>query len=471
MENAIELQKPNQIDTHQEFKDIMKNNLLPLALATACSAMTPGLSQAQQPESTKGIIYAEPQDISSNVPLEKVLAVSAFFQNPQNMVKIQFPTDESKFAWVNMSKYYHSAQVMREGPVSALPYGIDPAIGKVVYKNRDGKMLTVNEHFDTKPIDAMIVVKSGKVVYERYKTMRPDDKHIWYSVSKVTGSTMLAFLEHEGKVDVNKPVSDYLPELKGSEWDTVKVVEALDMATGLNGTEHDEPEQNSRTDPDQIWYRWAATEAVGIVADVRKRNESWVDVLRAMKRKTPGHEKFEYNSINTFVVNRIAERVAGKPLYEQFSERIWSEVGMEHDAYYLVSPSGNTLGFMGVNSTLRDLARFGMVFTPSCKQIAGEQIIPDAIMKKIHDRTYVAMYDKGYVGKNNTQSFYDDAGKIANRYQWDAVLSDGDLFKAGVGGQGVYISPATDTVVAWFCTGTGKDQEEAMARAIVKSLK
>jgi hypothetical protein len=45
------------------------------------------------------------------------------------------------------------------------------------------------------------------------------------------------------------------------------------------------------------------------------------------------------------------------------------------------------------------------------------------------------------------------------------------MFKSGVGGQGVYISPATDTVVAWFCTSDGTNQEETMARAIVKSLK
>jgi len=45
---------------------------------------------------------------------------------------------------------------------------------------------------------------------------------------------------------------------------------------------------------------------------------------------------------------------------------------MEHDAFYLASPSGNTLGFPGVNSTLRDLARFGMFFTPSVMKIVGE---------------------------------------------------------------------------------------------------
>jgi hypothetical protein len=72
------------------------------------------------------------------------------------------------------------------------------------------------------------------------------------------------------------------------------------------------------------------------------------------------------------------------------------------------------------------------------------------------------------VGKEFQQSFPDITG-LANRYQWDIVFPDGDIFKAGVGGQGLYISPARDTVVVWF--STGKQEEEIMARAIVKSLK
>lgn len=45
----------------------------------------------------------------------------------------------------------------------------------------------------------------------------------------------------------------------------------------------------------------------------------------------------------------------------QFEERIWSKTGMEHDAYYVVGPNGLTLGLMGVNSSLRDMALFGRV--------------------------------------------------------------------------------------------------------------
>ena len=142
---------------------------------------------------------------------------------------------------------------------------------------------------------------------------------------------------------------------------------------------------------------------------------------------------------------------------------------MEHDTLYIVAPNGNTLGFMGVNSTLRDFARFGMAFTPSCTKLAGEQLVPQAVLDKIQDTSHADMYGKGFVGKKEERFFPDETG-IANRYQWDAVFSDGDIYKGGVGGQVLYISPATDTVVCCFCTGTGMDQEECMARAIVKSL-
>ena len=47
---------------------------------------------------------------------------------------------------------------------------------------------------------------------------------------------------------------------------------------------------------------------------------------------------------------------------------------------------------------------------------------------------------------------------LANRYQWDIVTPDGDLFKAGVGGQGLWVSPSRDAVVVFFSTGTQEDE-------------
>jgi CubicO group peptidase (beta-lactamase class C family) len=455
-------------------RDFLKTTAIGAAAGAAGLGLHSGaaLAQAESAGSmatSQGIIYADPENLSNNVPLSKVLEITEFLNAPENRVQIQFPSDKTQYAWVNMSRFYPTAQVRRDGPISELGYQIDPGIGEVSYQNQKGETLTVNSHFETLPIDALIVVKGGNVLYERYRTMAPTDKHMLFSCSKITGSTLLAFLEQEGKIDVDRPVSDYVEELKGSVWDTVRLVEALDMATGLDGTEHDEPNGDSRTNPDQIWYRWAATQAVGVLGDVKQRNEQWYDVLRSMQRRKPAYEVFEYNSINTFVMNRTVERIADQPLNEQFSDRFWSKLGMEHDSYYMCAPNGFTLGFMGLNPTLRDFARFGMAFTPSSTKLAGERLVPQAILDKIQDMTHADMYGKGFVGKSKMPHFPNDP-VIANRYQWDAVFPDGDFIKYGVGGQGLYISPATDTVVVWLCTSDGTNPEDTMARAIVKSL-
>ncbi len=67
------------------------------------------------------------------------------------------------------------------------------------------------------------------------------------------------------------------------------------------------------------------------------------------------------------------------------------------------------------------------------------------------------------------QESFPDIKGLANRYQWDIVFPDGDLYKGGVGGQGIYVSPSADAVVVWF--STGHQLEEVLAHAIANSLK
>jgi hypothetical protein len=42
---------------------------------------------------------------------------------------------------------------------------------------------------------------------------------------------------------------------------------------------------------------------------------------------------------------------------------------------------------------------------------------------------------------------------VANSYRWNIVFEDGNFYKEGIGGQGLYISPSRDMVLAWFCSG------------------
>ena len=63
-------------------------------------------------------------------------------------------------------------------------------------------------------------------------------------------------LEAEGKVDVQKQVVDYVPELKGTEWDGITVLSALSMALGLQLEETLE----SIVDPTSIIVRFFSAE-------------------------------------------------------------------------------------------------------------------------------------------------------------------------------------------------------------------
>ncbi len=79
------------------------------------------------------------------------------------------------------------------------------------------------------------------------------------------------------------------------------------------------------------------------------------------------------------------------------------------------------------------------------------------------------IYDKGYVGQT-MMKYFPGEKNMTNRYMWDAILSDGDMYKGGFGGQGLYVSPSRDLVINWFSTGDGNNEEETMARAIAKSF-
>ena len=77
-------------------------------------------------------------------------------------------------------------------------------------------------------------------------------------------------------------------------------------------------------------------------------------------------------------------------------------------------------------------------------------------------------YMKGTLGPRMAEEFREQPE--FNSYQWDAVFADGDIYKSGMNGQGIYVSPTKDIVVVWFATGFPGIPMEAFSRTIVKTL-
>jgi CubicO group peptidase (beta-lactamase class C family) len=94
-------------------------------------------------------------------------------------------------------------------------------------------------------------------------------------------------------------------------------------------------------------------------------------------------------------------------------------------------------------ATLRDLARFGLLFT---KSVSATQppVISDAIVKRIF-------------GGRGAKA--DEDGMLPKIYEWDMISDQGELAKGGWAGQLLYINREKNVVVAWFGTNLVPDPE------------
>jgi CubicO group peptidase (beta-lactamase class C family) len=149
------------------------------------------------------------------------------------------------------------------------------------------------------------------------------------------------------------------------------------------------------------------------------------------------------------VLSWLLERVTGLSFAEVLGREIWSRGGFEAPAQLCTSAAGAPASHGGISTTLRDLARFGMLFTPSGSLIADGAVIDDEHLRRI--QTAPALRRPPNDLPDEVTAAYGGRLPPASR-QWNFVMEDGDLFKSGFGGQGLYVSPTRDLVIAFAGT-------------------
>ena len=294
---------------------------------------------------------------------------------------------------------------------------------------------------------AFIVVKSGVVVAEAYPDLGKTDPHLWASCAKPTASLMIEHLIEAGQIDETRTIGTYLPTLNASAWRDVTVRDALDMTPGLDCEENDE----TRADPSSNAIRAFLAEFGEPFGD---KTETLLEVLQTSKRVRPAGQKFEYGSPCTQVLVLLAEAVSGRPWSKLFQDNVWAHVHADAPLLMHLTPDGVALAHGVVSSRLRDMARFGMLYTPSWPLIATKQVVSIETVKRIQNVTRDrSFFDEGYDGPVFKDRLGDDTMLGASR-QWDCVWPDGDMFKFGFMDQGLYVSPSRDVVIAYFSTTT-----------------
>jgi CubicO group peptidase (beta-lactamase class C family) len=360
--------------------------------------------------------------------------------------------DVALFHFIDIGLWLETAIAARSGEVLPLETSLDPSVGQTRVGAAGGGMpLSAYLRSEKSRAQGFIVIQGGRIIFEDYPGMRPTDNHVWMSIAKTTASLVVRKLAEDGKIDVQKPIDTYLPAFRDTEWRGTRVIDVLDMASGMDIVET----QANRENPQSIISRY--NHATVGEANADGKVESQLEVVRSARRLGPPGVSFDYSSLNTTVLALLAEAVEGKRWTDIFEERVWGKMGNEGDMQVGLAPDGTPQAHGLLSARLRDLARYGLLYTPSWAKASREQIVTSAYINEIQHGGRKQIFLKGELGKLMVNSVFPAHPPSANHWQWDAVWDDGDFFKGGVFGQGLYVSPGRDLVVAWYSTVMSSD--------------
>jgi CubicO group peptidase (beta-lactamase class C family) len=301
-----------------------------------------------------------------------------------------------------------------------------------------GRRLDLDDLLAETFTDGFLVIQDGAILTERYLDgMVETDTHLLMSVSKSLASIVLGVLAGRGLIDPADLVTRHLPELAGSAWDDCKLQDILDMRAG-NAWDYDIDEY---TILDVSDYRTHDRHGA-IPADT----ETWI---RTIGRGPHGHGEgpFRYCSLATDVLGWALERAGGAPFPELLSRELWSRIGAESDAQIMLDNSGFPVVEGGVCTTLRDLARFGLMCLED-GMVAGEQVVPaDWIARvRVHDEELIEAF------RNSSSADPDAPGAFYHDKWWVHDGPRGIYAGLGMNGQSVFIHRPARVVIAKFST-------------------
>ncbi len=140
------------------------------------------------------------------------------------------------------------------------------------------------------------------------------------SNTKTMTAALIVLLAPDGKLKFSDPVSAYVPDVPNGE--NITIAELLKMRSGLYGYTAD-PALSAAMDADPAKV-WTPQEVLDIA-------------FRHPPQFAPD-ASYEYSNTNYALLGLIAEKVGGRPLTEQFQDRLFGPVGLEQTS--LPTPAG-----------------------------------------------------------------------------------------------------------------------------------
>jgi CubicO group peptidase (beta-lactamase class C family) len=321
--------------------------------------------------------------------------------------------------------------------------------------SRGGKDYVTEDYLEDTQSTGMLVLRGDVNLYEKYWLgHRENGHHISWSVAKSFVGALVGIAVAERKIkSIDEPITTYLPEFEGTGYDEVPIKDLLQMSSGVRFNE-------DHRDYESDINRLNRTIAFGT---------SIAKFAKSLTRDRKPGVYHQYVSIDTQVLGMLIARVTGESLAGYMQRKIWDPLQMEHDAKWLLDSTDTEVALGGLNASMRDYARFGLLYL-NHGRFGGQQIVPT---QWVRDSTMPAARHL-LPGKDNPAS----ASSWGYGYQWWVPEPyEQDFTAAGIYNQYIYVNPKAHVVIVKTSATRGylaerqlsKDLHIAMFRAIAAS--
>ncbi|HWZ04937.1 MAG TPA: serine hydrolase [Mucilaginibacter sp.] len=264
---------------------------------------------------------------------------------------------------------------------------------------------------------SIMILRHGKVVAEGWwNPYRSDLRHSLYSCSKSFTSTAIGFAVSEKLLSVNDKVTSFFP---ASLPDTVKpylakltIKDLLTMSVGQ--------------DPDP-------TSVIPFTSN------NWEKSFLATPIKNEPGAKFLYNTMATYTLSAIIQKVTGQKVVDYLKPRLFDPLGITGMDWEVDSQGINTGGW-GLRVKTEDLAKMGQLYLQkgiwNGKQLLPKGWVEEATTFKIDQAPGVAQSKK-------------DSSDWMQGYCYQFWRCRHNAFRAdGAFGQYIIVMPDQDAVIA-----------------------
>ncbi|PGB04552.1 serine hydrolase domain-containing protein [Bacillus toyonensis] len=306
-----------------------------------------------------------------------------------------------------------------------------------------GTTTPLKKLLDDNKTDAFVVVYNEQLVYERYfNGYNESEPHGMASLAKVFTGAMIQSLAEENRIDLEKTADTYIKELNNTPFGKATLQQLMDMQVSVEYPTHGYEHPALENQDAQLY----------LASNILPRGKNYdgpmkiYDMLREAEETAPPGSGFSYDNGSAETLAWVIRTITGKSLAENVSERIWSQIGMEENAYYVTDETKVEQASAGLNATARDMARFGQLLLNN-GEYNGKQIIPFSITESVEN------VQEGELAIGNGAS-------ISYHNQWWIPHNEQGAFEVlGSYGQTLYIDPKANMVIVHFSSNATPSNE------------